>query len=184
MNSMLTLVKTKNRMTHVQFVKKLDDYFKMVSEALKNPLDIRWIDKGSNLVGLFAAYNHVYQINCVDKGYNIWKYDFYLYDQGKNEFSPELTGYEKDKYRVLPTVELGVNYLYKLKSPDAIVFGAVDQSRGRKGLYDSFCKKFSKEVGYEYSTNVSEGKQIFVLFKREIDREVLISKVMEIVQDK
>lgn len=174
----------KKKLTHKQLIKKLDEYFDMLSEAFNNPLDIKWVDKGDILIGLFIAYEHVYRINCVNKGDNMWKYDFYLYDQGRNEFSPELTGYEKDKYRVLPTVKVGLEYLDSTKSPDVIVFGATDKSRGRKKLYESFCVDFAKKNNFIFYTKMQDDKQIFILYKNGVDRNILISKVMDIVQEK
>lgn len=95
-------------------IKKLDEYFKIISEAFENPLSIRWVDKDNILIGLFTVNNNIFQINCINKNNNIWKYEFYIMDENKN-FSPELTKNEKDKYRVLPTVKSGMMYLVNNK---------------------------------------------------------------------
>ncbi len=83
-------------------IKKLDDFFDSISEAFDNPLPIKWIDKDMILRGLFSVNNNVYQIVCENKDNNIWKYDFYHYDEN-NTFSPEITNINSDKFRVLPT---------------------------------------------------------------------------------
>lgn len=175
-------------MSNKKFIKKMDDYFDMISEAFDNPLDIKWIDKNDILIGLFTVNNHIYQIKCENKENHIWKYDFYFYEKNKN-FSPELTGFEKDKFRILPTVELGIQYLYDNKNIEAIIFGASDESKGRKKLYESFCQRFSKKNSLEYYTrihsDVDEGidRQIFVLYKEDINKDILSNTVFKILEE-
>ena len=163
-------------------IKKLDEYFKIISEAFENPLSIRWVDKDNILIGLFTVNNNIFQINCINKNNNIWKYEFYIMDENKN-FSPELTKNEKDKYRVLPTVKSGMMYLVNNKKVDAIVFGATDSSRGRKKLYESFCNDFSKENNFEYYTSIQNDKQIFVMYSKNIDKNILIDTIIKIVDE-
>ena len=134
-------------------IKQIDDFFDSISEAFDNPLFIKWIDKDNILRGLFTVNNNIYQIVCEDKGYNIWKYDFYYFDKNKI-FTTELTGLEKDKFRVLPTVKVGIQYLYDNKKVDAIIFGASDKSKGRKSIYEDFCQEFSKNNNLEYYTRI------------------------------
>jgi hypothetical protein len=163
-------------------IKKLDEYFKTISEAFENPLPIKWVDKNSVLIGLFTVNSNIFQINCINKDNNIWKYDFYIMDKDKN-FSPELTKNEKDKYRVLPTVKSGMQYLLDNKEVDAVVFGATDNSRGRKKLYESFCKEFSKLNNLEFYTKIQDNKQIFTLFKKNIDKKILTDTIIQIVDE-
>jgi len=163
-------------------IKKLDEYFKTISEAFENPLPIKWVDKNSILIGLFTVNSNIFQINCINKDNNIWKYDFYIMDKDKN-FSPELTKNEKDKYRVLPTVKSGMQYLLDNKEVDAVVFGATDNSRGRKKLYESFCIEFSKDNNLEFYTKIQDNKQIFTLFKKNIDKKILTDTIIQIVDE-
>jgi hypothetical protein len=163
-------------------IKKLDTYFKMISEVFKNPLPIKWVDKNNILIGLFTVNDNIFQINCINKDNNIWKYDFYIMDNDKN-FSPELTKNEKDKYRVLPTVKLGMKYLIDNKKVDAIVFGEVDKSNSRKKLYVSFCNDFSKENNFDFYTNKQDDKQIFVIYKKNIDKNILTDTIIKIVDE-
>jgi hypothetical protein len=163
-------------------IKKLDEYFKTISEAFENPLPIKWVDKNSILIGLFTVNSNIFQINCINKDNNIWKYDFYIMDKDKN-FSPELTKNEKDKYRVLPTVKSGMQYLLDNKEFDAVVFGATDNSRGRKKLYESFCIEFSKDNNLEFYTKIQDNKQIFTLFKKNIDKKILTDTIIQIVDE-
>ncbi len=163
-------------------IKKLDEYFKTISEAFENPLPIKWVDKNNILIGLFTINNNIFQINCINKDNNIWKYDFYIMDKDKN-FSPELTKNEKDKYRVLPTIKSGMQYLLDNKQVDAVVFGATDNSRGRKKLYESFCIDFSKDNNLEFYTNIQDNKQIFTMYKKNIDNNLLIDTIKKIVEE-
>ena len=163
-------------------IKKLDDYFNMLSEAFENPLPIRWVDKNEILIGLFTVNDNIFQINCINKDNNIWKYDFYIMDDNKN-FSPELTKNDKDKYRVLPTVKLGMQHLIDNKKVDAVVFGATDNSRGRKKLYESFCIEFSKDNNFEFYTKIQDNRQIFIIYKNNIDKQILTDTIINIVEE-
>jgi hypothetical protein len=169
-------------------IKKIDEYFDNLSEAFDNPLPIKWVDKGDILRGLFTVNDNIYQIVCVNKGNNIWKYDFYFFEKNKN-FTPELTGLEKDKFRVLPTVKDGIKYLYDNKDINAIVFGASDKSKGRKKLYEQFCKYFSSENNLEFYTKVHSDlnenidRQIFVLYKNNLDIDILTNTILEILEE-
>jgi hypothetical protein len=165
-----------------KFIKKVDDFFNEVNEAFNNPLEIKWVDKGS-LIGLFTVNDNVYKINCQDYGNNIWKYNFYLYNEKDNTFGIKPNNNEKDKYRVLPTVKSGMEYLISNKIVEAIIFGALDSSRGRKKLYESFCEDFSKKHDFSFYTKINEDKQLFILYKDSIDREVMFSKLKEMIKD-
>ena len=171
-------------MSHIE---KLDNFFDNISEMIKNPLDIKWFDNGDKLRGLFNINGHVYQIMCSNTGNNIWKYDFYLYDT--DEFSPELTDFKKDIFRVLPTVEVGMSYLYNNKKVDAIVFGSSDKSKGRKKIYEAFCHKFSKDNNIKYYTKIYYDdvnditRQIFILYDGNINMDILTKNVFIILKD-
>lgn len=170
-------------MSDKRFIKKLDEYFKMLSEAFDNPLNIKWIDEGNKLIGLFYVYENVYQINCNKKNNDIWKYDFYLYEDSTNSLSPEITGFKKDKYRVLPTIKSGLEYLIKNKNVNAIIFGATDKSKGRKKLYESFCVDFARNNNFEYYTKLQDDKQIFVLYKSNINKNVLMDTIIKTIEE-
>ena len=166
----------------MDFTKSMDDFFDSIEEAFNNPLEIRWIDKTNIIIGLFHVNNRVFQINCENKNNNFWKYDFYLMDKDKN-LSPELTGLDKDKYRVMPTVKKGFYYLYDNKNPDAIIFGAGDKSRGRKKLYESFAQEFALEKNYIFYTKMFNNKQVFILYKEHADKKLLYNTLIEIIEN-
>jgi hypothetical protein len=169
-------------------IKRIDDFLNLVSEAFDNPLDIKWINKGNILRGLFSVNDHIYQIVCEDKGNNIWKYDFYFYEENK-KFSPELTGFEKDKFRVLPTIKSGIQYLYDNRNINAIIFGSSDNSKGRKKIYESFCKLFCDQNNLDFYTKVHSNldenidRQIFIMFKKDMDKDILSDVVIKILEE-
>lgn len=176
-------------MTNKNFIKNLDDFFNSISEAFDNPLKIKWVDKDDILRGFFTVDDNIYQIVCENKGNNIWKYDFYFFESDKNQFSTELTKNNKDKFRVLPTVKVGMQYLYDKKKADAIVFGASDKSRGRKKIYESFCEVFSTDNNLKYYTKVHSDlennidRQIFILYKELINKELLTKTIFKILEE-
>jgi hypothetical protein len=69
------------------------------------------------------------------------------------------------------------------------IFGASDKSKGRKKLYESFCEDFSKRNDLNYYTKVYSNldqnvdRQIFVLFKSEVDRDILSDKIIQIIEE-
>jgi len=163
-------------------LKKLDYFFNILKEAFDNPLEIKWVDKGNTLIGLFRNNENVYKINCINKNNNIWKYDFYFFEENKI-FTTELTGLNKDKYRVLPTIKIGIQYLVDNKSPNAIVFGAADKSKGRKKLYESFCIDFASKNNFNFYTKIEDDKQLFILFKDSLDKDILTETVIKIIDE-
>lgn len=176
-------------MTNKKFIKNLDDFFNSISEAFDNPLQIRWVDKDDILRGFFTVNDNIYQIVCENKGNSIWKYDFYFFEKDKNQFSIELTKNNKDKFRVLPTIKTGMQYLYDNKKVDAIVFGASDKSKGRKKIYESFCEFFSTNNNLKYYTKVHTDletnidRQIFILYKELINKELLTKTIFKILEE-
>jgi hypothetical protein len=161
-------------------IKNFDDFWSKVNDAFNNPVEIRWIDKEVELIGLFSVNNKVYNILCKNVGSNIWTFKFYHFID--NELSPRLTNDYKNSFKVLPTIKIAFEYLISEKSPNSIIFGSLDKSEGRKKLYNSFSIDISKKYNYEYTTNKIDNNQIFILSK-EIDKEILLSKVAELIED-
>ena len=166
----------------MDFLKSIDGYFKLIEEAFGNPLPIGWDDKTNVLIGLFHVNNRVFQLNCEERVDNIWKYDFYILNNDK-KLSPELTGLDKDKFRVLPTVKTGFYYLHETKNPNAIIFGAADKSRGRKKIYESFAQKFASENNYIFYTKMFDDLQVFVLYKENTDKQILYNTLTEVIEN-
>lgn len=159
-------------------------YLSHVSEALKNPVDIRWIEHPGQLIGLFIVNDNVYQLTCTEKREGYWKYKFHHVEKReKYVLSPELTGISKDRWRVLPTVKKGLEHLVETKKVTATIFGATDSSKGRKKLYESFCENFSKEQGFRFFTRMEDDRQIYILYRPDTDPDILQEVTEEIISE-
>ena len=121
-------------------------------------------------------------IECIERHKGIWTYKFRIYDVSSNQMINSLTNNNKDVWKVLPTIESGFEYLLKLKNPECILFSALDMSSARKKLYNSFCEKISKSHNLEFKTYTSQGKQIFILFKKNIDVDHLFNSIKNIIE--
>jgi hypothetical protein len=161
-------------------IRTFEEFWNCIDEAFNNPVEIKWIDKGIEYIGLFIVNNKVYNILCKDLGENIWTFKFYHYID--NKLSPELTKDYKNSFRVLPTIKNGFINFIENKNPDGIIFGALDSSVGRKKLYTSFSLDISKSYNYLYNTRSLDNKQIFILYKPNIDNQILFDKITQIVE--
>jgi len=158
-----------------------DEFWECFDEAFNNPIQIKWIDKPYEYIGLFTLNNKVYNIYTINKGDNIWTFKFYVYLDGK--LSPNLTNDYKNMFRVLPTIKQGFIDLINEKNPDGIIFGALDESEGRKKLYNSFSIDISKQFDYEYTSKEKDNKKIYILYKPNINKEILFNKIIQITTD-
>ena len=61
--------------------------------------------------------------------------------------------------------------------------GALDESEGRKKIYWSFSNELEKKYNYKLSTNVKNGNQAFILYKEDIDKDILMNTFEKIVED-
>ena len=155
-----------------------EKYFNSLSESYDSDVDIKWIDRNNNLIGLFSVNDIVYQINCINKGNDIWTYKFYLYDSNSKELSPDITNFNTGKMSVLSTVRKGMRYLIDNKTPKCLIFGSLDTSEGRKKLYSRYSNEIKELYGYELHTSKIHNKKIFVLVK-----DIEFYKVEKIVDE-
>ncbi len=164
-------------MNNKKFIKKVDELF----EALDNPVEIKWIKKSLEWIGLFSVNNNVYQINIEDKlGDDIWRFKFYHYNN--HVLSPEKTGLNSDVWRVLPTIKVAFEEFLKEK-PIGIIFGASGDSIGRKKIYHSFMKEMSKKFNLTEYYKVSEGKALYCLYQSKVDKDVLYKNIRNIIDE-
>jgi hypothetical protein len=164
-------------------IKNFDEFWNKIEEAFDNPVDINWHEKENELGGAFVVNDDAYLIRCINRGDDVWTYKFYYFDKEKKKLSPDLintTEKQINKFRVLPTVKVGLEYLINSKNPKAVVYGALDSSEGRKRLYDEFSKEFSKKYNFLYETKNMKNKQVFILYKEVLNKEILFSKIVEI----
>lgn len=163
-------------------IDKFQNFLDSLVESYNTPVEIKWIERG-NLIGLFCVDDKVYQINCVDRGNDIWTYKFYLYDNASGDLLTNLTNFKTGKMSVLSTIRNGMKYLVKNKSPKCLIFGALDKSEGRKKLYYAFSEELEKEFGYKLNTAKFSNKQIFVLFKPDIDKNLIEVVIKDLIQE-
>jgi len=155
-----------------------EKFFNSLSESYNSDVDIKWIDRNDNLIGLFSINNIVYQINCINKGNDIWTYKFYLYDSNLKELSPDITNFNTGKMSILSTIRKGMLYLIDNKTPKCLIFGSLDKSEGRKKLYSRYSNEIKELYGYELHTSQIDNKKVFVLVK-----DIEFYKVEKIVNE-
>lgn len=168
--------------TNKDFDKSMNILIDDMYEAYNNPLDIEWKQEGEDkLFGYFEINNNNYKIECIEWGKSIWTYKFFKYDKDDGIKNTKLTGLKKDSFKVMPTIVKGIEYLCT-QNPKAIIYAALDDSTGRKKLYDSFSNSFSKKYSYNYQTYLRNGYQIFILFKDDADKKYLFEIIKKFAE--
>jgi hypothetical protein len=167
-------------------IDKYDNYIRKLFESYENPVDIRWVDKDNKLIGLFIIDNIVYKIECSLHENDIWSYKFMRHIKD-NDFTLQLNDENNkittlSKMNVLGTIRKGMEYLIINKNPSALIFSALDESTGRKKLYQRFSDEIVKEFKYTQVTFLKDGKQIFILYKN-IDLKIVIDVIGDIIFD-
>jgi hypothetical protein len=166
-----------------RFSKLLDGYINDIKETLNTDIEIKWVDKKTLLIGLFNINNEVYQIFCKNYGEDVWSFKFQHFNKNTSLLSHDLTGFNHSNFSILSVVIKGFEYLINAKNPNAIVYGAGDESKGRKNLYSSFCNDISKKYNYEKINRLESNKQLFVNFKAGFNADILFDKIKLIVDD-
>ena len=165
---------------------KFDDFIKILLESYDNPVDIKWVDKNNKLIGLFIIDNTIYKIECNSHDDNIWSYKFMRHIKDNN-FTLQLNDVNNkistlSKMCILGTVRKGMEYLILSKNPSALIFSALDDSIGRKKLYQRFSDEISKKFKYNKDTYLQDDSQVFILYKN-IDIKVVINIIGDIIFD-
>jgi len=164
-------------------IDKFDSFMKDLFESYENPVNINWIDKSNELIGLFQVDENIYQIYCKQHDNLIWTYKFMKYDKISKTFSLELnTTSPKSKMTILGTIRNGMDYLISHKNPNGIVFSALDKSSGRKKLYTRFSEEIVERYKYDFKTSLQGDKQVFILHKN-IKIELIIDLIGKIIFD-
>lgn len=89
-------------------IQKFEEYFSSVYEAFNSPLNIVWEEGEKSLIGFFSIGSDYYKISCLEYGFNIWTYKFFILDKNKNEFSQTSKGDANNKLKVLSTIRTGM----------------------------------------------------------------------------
>ncbi len=159
-------------------IKKFDELL----ESYDSPVNINWTAFDGKLVGIFLVRGVQYQISCLDKGYGVWTYKFYVCISESNELSPNLTNNDVGKLSILSTIRDGMKYLIETKNPKSVIFGAFDKSEGRKKLYWRYSEELKNEYDFKLLTKNRDDKQIFILYK-QIEIDDLLKIIDVIVSD-
>lgn len=165
------------------------DYKKFI-QGLSESLDtsnikIRWIDKVNRLIGLFDVGNNTYQLDFNLTG-DVWSYKFYLAKKVDSTIilSPDATGIETDKYKVLSMSKSGILYIIENKKPNAIIFSAINETESkrikigeqeltkRQHIYLMLVEQIPELFpDYTYDIENIEGNQIYIVYKKELDNQ-------------
>ena len=165
----------------MDYLQKIDEYFKMINDALNNPLPINWQNKNNLYIGEFNINNNTYIIDCEDLGNNIWFFSF-DYIGLDNIRINALTNNNKDVYRILPTIKSAFEHLYNTKNPDCIIFAIFDESTGRRKIYDKFANDFSIKNNLNLLNKESNGKRVYSIYNNIIDKEYMSFVILKLVQ--
>lgn len=164
-------------------IDKFDNFMKGLFESYENPVNIKWVDKPDELIGLFQVDKNIYQIYCKQHDNSIWTYKFMVYDKISKTFSLQLnTTNPKSKMTILGTIRNGMDYLISNKNTNAIIFSALDKSSGRKKLYTRFSEEIVEKYKYNFKTSLQGDKQVFILYK-DIKIESVIDVIGKIMID-
>lgn len=104
-------------------IKSFDELFSNIREALDQPLTVNWYKSPTNWVGVFNTSYNEYNIVISKEDYDIWKYKFFIKNNG--ELSTKLTS-KKYKYMLYETsfgdndINPTLYVLYKKLTPDEL----------------------------------------------------------------
>jgi hypothetical protein len=167
-----------------KLIKDFNLYFDKIEVALQSPQDINWENTDDSLIGLFEVNNTEYKIKCLKQVGNNWTFSFYYLDND-NEWSIEMKNDGINSFKVLPTIQNSIKYLYNLVKPNSIIFSAIDSNETRKRLYLNFCKSFCDEIGFKFSNRGNEDLMLYVLFNDNIsdnDKDDIMHSVKKIIE--
>jgi hypothetical protein len=167
-----------------KLIKDFNLYFDKIEEALQSSKDINWDKTNNSLTGLFEVNNTQYKIKCLKQVGNNWTFSFYYLDNN-NDWSIEMKNDGINSFKVLPTIQNGIKYLYNITKPNSIIFSAIDSNENRKGIYLNFCKSFCDEIGFKFSNRGNNDLMIYVLFDdniSDIDKDDIMYSVKKIIE--
>lgn len=147
--------------------KQFKEYIRELSEALDNPVDVKWDKAENSWIGSFSIDETSYEITI--KNYSTAE-KHYLFKFTANK-SYELVNDSRKALRVIPTIENAVNEFFDEVNPDALIFIASDVSEGRKKFYTRYCEKIQKanRTKLDFFTERLKDEQLFCLSKYSCD---------------
>lgn len=169
----------------MDLIKKFNEYFNKLEEALNSPSDIRWITENENLIGLFEINDTKYKIECLKQIGNNYAYMFSFYNTEINDWSFKLNNKGLDSFKVLSTIKEGLNCVFKTLNPNSVIFSAIDNSDSRKRIYLTFCETFCKENSLLFLDKGTKERKIYLLYKDNLlseDKEEIMSSLIKVIE--
>lgn len=88
----------------------------------------------------------------------------------------QLLNKEGYKISVIPTVKSGIDFILNNIKPNGIIFVAMDESKGRKNIYDRYCTTVDSNIWQVY-TKIFENNKIYVIHKKGISGAIIFETI-------
>ena len=139
------------------------EFRKELSEAAKNPLEIKWIKKIDNWKGTFEIDENLFEIyinknNEYCDNVSVWEFKF------TRNLSTEMVKDYKYPFVVVPTIQSAMEKFLKEKKPEVIGFVGNKDDKGRVKMYEKSAKIYSDKFKYKLFLDKSTDYYAFVLF--------------------
>jgi len=170
----------------MDLIKRFNDYFDKIEEAFNTPAIVEWQENDEALIGYFEVEQNKFRIECLKQIGNNYSYGFAIFRD--NNWSYQLANLDNGGFSVLATIKEGLEYLYNKRTPNAILFSAVDNNTTRKRLYEGHCHKFCEKHGLKLSNRGDDDKSkiLFLMFNdniSEYEREEIFSSVKKMIEE-
>ena len=144
---------------------ELENILNKIYEDLEFSYDIEWEINKASYIGYFLDDEIMIDISEIEK--NIWFYKFFRLDPTTDSYTTELNAtelydYEK-KTNILGTIKNSINFFLENENPTSLYFTALDESKGRKNIYELFCIEMKKH-NYQYVVYKNEGKYLYIIY--------------------
>jgi hypothetical protein len=177
---------------------KYEGFISSLKETLNSDIQIKWVEKQNQFIGLFNIGNNTYQLDFNLYG-DSWSYKFYFvsYNSGIIELDTKMTNIKYESFKVLSTAKKGLIYFIDKVSPNAVVFFASNESgvKKTKASNDTLITKrqhiyqqillntISEYPDYSYRIDTIMDNQIYVLYKKDlIDKEHTFDNIQNIIE--
>ncbi len=160
-------------------IRKIDffkDFIKNVDEAFNTHVEVEWEKIDSILKGKFFVNDTEYKIisEIIIHDFMSFKFKAFI----NNEFTMNLTNRGSDKLQVIPTIRKSLEFILDDVSPNGVVFGATDESNGRKMIYDRFCTNWiENNKGWDFKSFQKENMKIYILHKTSINNNLILDVI-------
>lgn len=165
-------------------IKSFDELFIGIKEALDHPISVDWIKTTTNWVGNFSTDNNQYVIIISKQDYGIWKFKYFLKENGR--LSVKLTKYRYDVFKVISTIRKSVYDFIDEVNPNGLIFGADNDSYTRVKFYSRFSDECVEKYNYKlYKSSFGSDEvnpTIYVLYYK-LDPEELYDIIKKISDD-